>query len=129
MNREIHTNCPDESVLEKIAAGVCPAEIETSTLQHAALCNICGPRLRRYLKIFSQSSLSGSETALLNQLQTSKPEWQREWIRKNVVSPTQNNAVERVQVQPVPWWRKIADVFKPLSLAPGRMVMVGAAMA
>jgi len=85
------------------------------------------------MKIFSPSPLSDSETALLSQLQTSKPEWQREWIRKNVVSPAQNDAFARIQVPPVPWWRKLADatakMFKPLSLAPGRMVMAGGAIA
>src|SRR5258708_6649537 len=109
MNKELHTNCPDESVLEKIAAGVCPPEIETLTIQHAALCNICGPRLRRYMKIFSQAQPSDAEVALLNQLQTSRPEGKREWVRKNVVPPIQNDAFEKIKVPPVRWWRRLAS--------------------
>src|SRR5882724_3395928 len=128
MNKEVQTNCPDESVLEKIAAGICPPEIESVTLQHAAQCNVCGPRLRRYMKIFSPAQPSDAEVALLNQLQTSRPEWHR----KNVLPPTSDHVFAQA-LKPVPWWRKLAgasaEMFKSLVWERPRMVMAGAALA
>src|SRR6266700_2370459 len=132
MNQVAHTKCPDESVLEKIAAGVCPPEVEIQALQHAALCNVCGPRLRRYLKIFSPAQPSEGEAALVSQLQTSQPEWQRDWVRKNVAPSVSDRAFIH-ELPPAPWWRKFASasaaMFKPLALAPRGFILAVPVMA
>ncbi len=77
--------CPDDEVLQELAAGLSSAELAERTLQHVSRCNVCGPALKRYMREFSEQDTP--ETArILNQLESSRPEWQRSMVRK-VVQP------------------------------------------
>ena len=48
---------------------------------HVAECKLCGPILRQYLREFSEEQ-SPENIAILNQLQSSKPPWQKKLVRK-----------------------------------------------
>jgi CHAT domain-containing protein len=77
--------CPDDEVLQELAAGLSSPELAERTLQHVSRCNVCGPALKRYMREFSDQDTP--ETArILNQLESSRPEWQRGLVRK-VVQP------------------------------------------
>src|SRR5215472_6330253 len=84
MKRDLGSNCLDEGTLEEIALGVSPPEKITFAVQHAARCDLCGSVLRRYIGIFSDEVLP-KEATFLNQLQSSNPEWQRQWLRQHAI--------------------------------------------
>lgn len=81
VNRAPYQNCPEEQVLQELAAGICSREVAASALQHAAQCNHCGPLLNRYLEEFSEE-LRPEDQAILNQLASGKPEWQERFVRE-----------------------------------------------
>ena len=66
MNRKPYPDCPDEEMLQKLAAGICPPELTESTAQHAAHCDFCAPLLNTYLKEFSEE-LAPEDAAILRQ--------------------------------------------------------------
>ena len=74
-----HQNCPDEEVLQELAAGIGSPELAHQTMQHVARCSTCSATLRRYVKEFSDEQ-SPENVAILNQLQSSKPEWQKRLV-------------------------------------------------
>ena len=81
MNVPPHQNCPDEEVLQELAAGIGSPELAHQTMQHVARCSTCSAALRRYVKEFSDEQ-SRENVAILNQLQSSKPEWQKRLVGK-----------------------------------------------
>jgi len=101
--------CPEQELLQKIAAGECPPDIE-KIVSHAAQCKTCGPLLKKYLAIFSDET-TPEEKEFISCLQTSDPEVQREWVRTHVarssVAPVRvllpEDEVNRAVHQP--WWR------------------------
>lgn len=52
-NKTRYPGCPDEEVLAKLVAGVCPQETASQITQHATECDFCGPRLKQYLEDYS----------------------------------------------------------------------------
>ncbi|MGZ4876599.1 MAG: CHAT domain-containing protein [Candidatus Angelobacter sp.] len=74
-------NCPDDEVLQELAAGILAPALGQQTMLHVAECKLCGPALRRYLKEFSGEQ-SPENLAILKQLQSSKPQWQKKLVRK-----------------------------------------------
>lgn len=85
MNTTRHPGCPEETALQELAAGICPPETAEATAQHASRCDFCGPLLNRYLKEFSDD-LSTEEAAILKELESSKPGWQKKFVREYVGS-------------------------------------------
>jgi tetratricopeptide (TPR) repeat protein len=85
MNKTRHPGCPEETVLQELAAGISPPETAEATAQHASRCDFCGPLLNRYLKEFSDD-LEAEDAALLKQLESSKPSWQKKFVRQYVGS-------------------------------------------
>lgn len=83
MTKTRYPNCPAESALQELAAGISPPEIAEATAQHAAHCGSCGPLLSRYLKEFSDN-LETEDAAILKQLETSKPGWQKKFVREQI---------------------------------------------
>lgn len=81
MNAPPRPNCPDNEVLQELAAGIGSPELAQQTTQHVARCKTCGTALRRYIQEFS-SEQSPDDIAILNQLQSSKPQWQKRLVRK-----------------------------------------------
>jgi hypothetical protein len=83
MNAPRRPNCPDDEVLQELAAGILSPAMAQQTMQHVARCKTCGAALRRYIQEFS-SEQSPEDIAILNQLQSSKPRWQKRLVRKLV---------------------------------------------
>ena len=83
MTKTRYPDCPAESALQELAAGISPPEIAEATAQHAAHCASCGPLLSRYLKEFSDD-LETEDAAILKQLETSKPGWQKKFVREQI---------------------------------------------
>ncbi|HEY1525591.1 MAG TPA: CHAT domain-containing protein [Candidatus Angelobacter sp.] len=81
MNAPQRPNCPDDEVLQELAAGIGSPALAQQTMQHVARCKTCGTALRRYIQEFS-SEQSPDDIAILNQLQSSKPQWQKRLVRK-----------------------------------------------
>lgn len=84
MNEERHPECPDESKIIEIAAGMTGPDTADPILEHAAQCDHCGPLLNHYLKLFSEEASPEIE-ALIDQLPSSRPKWDKEKAREIVV--------------------------------------------
>ena len=74
-------NCPDDDVLQELAAGILAPALAEQTMLHVADCKVCGPALRRYITEFSEEQ-SPENTAVLQLLQSSRPQWQKRLVRK-----------------------------------------------
>lgn len=83
MRETPYPGCPSENTLQELAAGIGPPESAEATTEHAAHCDFCGPLLSRYIREFSEA-LEADDTALLDQLETSKPGWQKNFVRRYV---------------------------------------------
>jgi CHAT domain-containing protein len=74
-------NCPDNDVLQELAAGILAPAMAQQTMLHVAECKFCAPTLRQYLKEFSEEQ-SPENIAILKDLQSSKPAWQKKLVRE-----------------------------------------------
>jgi CHAT domain-containing protein len=74
-------NCPDNDVLQELAAGILAPAIAEQTMLHVAECKLCGPILRQYLREFSEEQ-SPDNIAILRELKSSKPAWQKKLVRE-----------------------------------------------
>ena len=86
MNAPPYRNCPDDEVLQEIAAGISSPELAAQIMPHVARCQICGPAFRRYLQEFSDET-SPENARILAHLQSSKPKWQRKLVRQAIKLP------------------------------------------
>jgi hypothetical protein len=80
---ELRPNCPDNDVLQELAAGILAPAMAEQTMLHVAECKFCGPILRQFLREFSEEQ-SPENIAILKQLQSSKPEWQKKLVRESI---------------------------------------------
>lgn len=112
---EVHPGCPEEYVIESLAAGACPSETACQVIHHVAGCDYCGPLLKRHHEELSEN-FTPSEDAFLDGLKTSTPEWEQQLVRRYIRKSTWRRIVERA--------RTLANRFPP----PGiwRWVPVGA---
>src|SRR6476660_6348308 len=78
---EPRQNCPDNDVLQELAAGILAPAMAEQTMLHVAECKFCGPILRQYLREFSEEQ-SPENVAILKELQSSKPAWQKKLVRE-----------------------------------------------
>ena len=85
MRETPYPGCPADNILQELAAGICDPEIAETSTEHAAHCDFCGPRLSLYVREFSDST-APEDTAILEQLETSKPKWQKKFVRENILS-------------------------------------------
>ena len=90
MSATPHPECPGDEILQEIAAGLTSQEMAEYHTRHISMCDYCGPALKRYLHEFSTESTPEDE-ALLSQLQTSTPKWQKEFVNKHVVPGVAGN--------------------------------------
>src|SRR5690242_16493832 len=81
MNAPRRPNCVDDELLQELAAGILSPAMAEQTMQHVARCNICGAALRRYIREFSEEQ-SADDITILNQLESSKPQWQKRLVRE-----------------------------------------------
>ena len=82
MKQTPYPGCPPEETLQELAAGICASDTAQTTTEHAAHCNYCGPLLNRYLKEFSED-VQPEDAAVLRELKTSTPRWQKNFIGEN----------------------------------------------
>jgi CHAT domain-containing protein len=75
--------CPDDDVLQEVAAGLSSPELAERTWLHASRCSTCGPALKRYVREFSDET-TPENAHVLEQLESSKPQWQRRLVREVV---------------------------------------------
>jgi CHAT domain-containing protein len=80
MNAPYHP-CPDDELLQECAAGLSSPEQAERTMQHASRCKTCGPALQRYVREFSLEE-TPENTRIFEQLESSKPAWQRRLVRE-----------------------------------------------
>ena len=76
-------NCPDQELLQELAAGIGSPELAQRTMQHVARCRTCAAALRRYIREFSPEQ-SPEDIAILNQLKSSRPDWQKKLVREQL---------------------------------------------
>jgi CHAT domain-containing protein len=81
MNAPPYQYCPDDEMLQELAAGIGSPVLAQQTMQHVSRCNACGAALRRYINEFSDEQ-SPENAAILKQLQSSRPQWQKREVRK-----------------------------------------------
>ncbi|HEY2392731.1 MAG TPA: CHAT domain-containing protein [Candidatus Angelobacter sp.] len=83
MNAPPNQNCPEVDVLQELAAGIGSPELAQQTMQHVARCATCSAALRSYISEFSEEQ-SPENAALFNQLQSSKPQWQKQLVHDQI---------------------------------------------
>ena len=83
MRETPYPGCPAEETLQDLAAGIVPSESIEAITEHAAHCDFCGPILARYMREFSET-LDEEESDLLAQLRSSKPSWQKQFVREYI---------------------------------------------
>ncbi len=83
MNVPPKQSCPDEDVLQEVAAGIGSEELALQTMQHVARCSDCARTLRRYIREFSDEQ-SPENAVVLKQLESSSPEWQKRLVREAI---------------------------------------------
>jgi CHAT domain-containing protein len=111
VNQAPHPDCPDEQVLQELAARICSPEVASQAIQHAAHCDHCGPLLNRYLEEFSEELLP-EDRVILNQLASGKPAWQERFVREHAVAIPEQRAKRSFFANLWPkqtgWWPKMA---------------------
>ncbi len=75
------SDCPSEADLLNLAAGLSSEPIAQKLKAHAATCSHCGPLLRGYTEDFSDN-IAPEEQAVLDQLSSASPKWQRKKARE-----------------------------------------------
>src|SRR5229473_1420696 len=98
MRQEPYPECPDDSKIKDVAAGMAHPETSAEILQHAAHCDHCGPLLNQYLEIVSEESSPEIE-ALIDQLPSSRPGWETKKAREIVAEMRPSPAPK-----PKTWW-------------------------
>lgn len=74
---------PDDEVLQELAAGISAPALAEQTMQHVSRCSECSIVLRKYLQEFSDEP-SAENQAIIGQLQSSKPQWQKRLVRGQI---------------------------------------------
>lgn len=74
-------HCPDEKGLQVLAAGIAPLGFMEDHGGHIANCDRCALLLKNYLALFSEE-LTEEERRFLAELETSKPEGQKNLLQK-----------------------------------------------
>ncbi|HEY2499142.1 MAG TPA: CHAT domain-containing protein [Candidatus Angelobacter sp.] len=83
MSVPLNNNCPDDELLQEVAAGIGSPELAQQTMSHVARCSTCAAALRRYIKEFSEEQ-SPEDAVIIKQLQSSRPQWQKSLVRELV---------------------------------------------
>ena len=88
--------CPSEDDLRNLAAGLCSEPIAQKLKAHATTCDHCGPLLREYIEDFSDE-FTPEEQAVLDQLSSASPKWQRRTARKMLKQSREDHETGRVK--------------------------------
>ncbi|HEY6351872.1 MAG TPA: hypothetical protein VI636_20945 [Candidatus Angelobacter sp.] len=87
-------DCLSEEDLRKQAAGLFPAAVASQWMRHVAACNRCAMLLRTYVEDFSDD-FSPEERALLGQIKSASPDWQRQAARKTLQTALETSTEEK----------------------------------
>jgi CHAT domain-containing protein/cytochrome c-type biogenesis protein CcmH/NrfG len=112
---EATVDCPPESVLIELAAGMVPKSEAEKLLTHITDCSHCGPLLRQATAVLSDE-LSADDTLQLQGLQSGKPDWQVKLARQMTAAsrekisalPMSGPRISR-PVFGVPWWKMLFE--------------------
>ena len=74
-------DCPEDEVLQALAAGIGPPGLMELHGSHIVDCERCALLLKTYVSDFTDE-LTAEEEAVLSELETSKPEWQRKLVQE-----------------------------------------------
>ena len=114
MRETPYPGCPAEETLQDLAAGIAPSEMVEATTEHAAHCDFCGPLLARYTREFSET-LDEEESDLLGQLESSKPAWQKKFVRQQIKPAEEKQGWSLFAV----FWPKLAMAAAAIAIAFG----------
>ena len=125
MSATPHPDCPGEEILQEIAAGLTSAEMSEYHTRHISSCDYCGPVLKRYLHEFSTET-NPEDEALLAELQTSTPKWQKEFVSRHVapIAAENTKSVTWGRLRDSLSWPKLI-AFSAATAAIAVMVIVG----
>ncbi len=76
-------DCLSKEDLLTLAAGLSPEAVASQWMQHVTACDRCATLLRTYVKDFSDD-FSPEESAVLGQLKSAAPDWQRQAARETL---------------------------------------------
>ena len=76
-------DCLSEEDIRKQAAGLSAEGVASQRMRHVTTCNRCATLLKTYVEVFSED-FSPEERALLDQLKSASPEWQRQAARETL---------------------------------------------
>jgi CHAT domain-containing protein/cytochrome c-type biogenesis protein CcmH/NrfG len=102
------SDCPPESVLMNLAAGIFIKDSEIY-VNHAAQCEHCGPLLREVASDLAEG-LSLEDEKRMEQLRSASPEWQRDFAQRLSGADQPSGAAS--------WWRSVFTLPR-LALAGG----------
>lgn len=105
-----YKECPGEEVLQEYATGLCPSEVATKVVHHAAHCDFCAPLLKTYIQACS-ADISPEANAFLGGLSNPQPKWPQ--LTQESVHKSSARPIGRLAKGPVP---KVAPKFTPGTL-------------
>jgi CHAT domain-containing protein/tetratricopeptide (TPR) repeat protein len=116
MRTEAYPDCPKPEVLQEIAAEMRTAENAQPVLQHASLCDYCGPLFKGYLRDFSEG-YSPEFDAMLASLPGAQSKQRKELARKLAAQARGEKHPSKPSpaVMPWPFWKKAVAWATPLA--------------
>ena len=81
VSKSDNPDCPSRNDLRQLAAGLLSSAEAEKIIRHAGTCDHCGSLLRTYTEDFSDD-LTQEEQAVLSQLQSTSPSWQKNTARQ-----------------------------------------------
>jgi len=120
--KEATDNCPAETSLLELAAGVLNHEEMESLLDHATQCDHCGPLLRNAIGSLTDE-VTPEEERLMTSLHSAHSSWQQELSRKLSL---QTSPLPQVETAHAPWWHWLVN-WPRLGFASGALLLMAAA--
>jgi len=115
--RTSREDCPSAETWLNLAADLMPKNEAMSAIQHAGICGVCAPKLRRALADAANlgRELTEAERQEISKLASAQPEWQAKMAERitGTIRPT-----------PDPWWKRL---WRVPALAPGLVAIILAA--
>jgi CHAT domain-containing protein/tetratricopeptide (TPR) repeat protein len=120
--KEATGNCPAETSLLELAAGVLDHGEMENLLDHATQCDHCGPLLRNAVASLTDE-VTSEEERVMTSLHSAHSSWQQELSRKLSL---QTSPLPHVGTAHAPWWRGLTN-WPRLVFASGALVLMAAA--
>jgi CHAT domain-containing protein/tetratricopeptide (TPR) repeat protein len=120
--KEATDNCPAETSLLELAAGVLNHEEMESLLDHATQCDHCGPLLRNAVASLTDE-VTPEEERMMTRLHSVHSSWQRELSRKLSL---ETSPLPQVGIVQAPRWHGLVN-WPRLGFASGALLLMAAA--